>query len=88
MPKIRNLLYAACLANYVDFYSGDAIQFLESLRQMDFLFLDDDHHYDHVMTELDSIHMKVAAVGSPGSAIWQRERRPAALSALGSAEPA
>ena len=55
---------AAGLSERVRFHTGDSIEFLEALVErvphIDFIFFDDSHDRDHVVTQIDIVCSKVA----------------------------
>jgi precorrin-6B methylase 2 len=55
----RKHVEAAGLSSHVTFHLGDSVEFLRGLESVDFLFLDDDHDFEHVMTEIEAIHDKL-----------------------------
>ncbi|MGJ3240287.1 MAG: O-methyltransferase [Anaerolineae bacterium] len=61
----RQNIEAAGLSEYVDLRVGDAVQFLRDFvathDHIDFIFLDDDHSYEHVRREFDIIYKHVVA---------------------------
>lgn len=56
---------AAGLSDYVELHVGDAVQFLREFvannDHIDFIFLDDDHKYEHVRKEFEIIYSSVVA---------------------------
>jgi precorrin-6B methylase 2 len=55
----RENVEAAGLSNRVSFHLGGSIGFLRGLEGIDFLFLDDNHLYEHVIAELDVVQDKL-----------------------------
>lgn len=65
LAAARENVTASGLAGHVEFNEGDSLAFLsrlaESVKQIDFIFLDDDHSREHVVAELEIVCPKVKA---------------------------
>jgi predicted O-methyltransferase YrrM len=60
----RENVEAAGLSHRVSFHLGGSIAFLRELDRIDFLYLDDNHVYEHVVAELDVVDGKLVEGGS------------------------
>jgi precorrin-6B methylase 2 len=60
----RENVEAAGLSHRVSFHLGGSIAFLRELDRIDFLYLDDNHVYEHVVAELEVVDGKLVEGGS------------------------
>ena len=58
---------AAGLSDQVEFHLGDGVEFLRGLDSaINFLFIDDNHHFNHVMAEVEAAYPKL----KPGAMVY------------------